>query len=520
MRRLSDRGLRREGGRGLAGEGLLLTVLAIGVLAAYLAIQRGRIVSWDGRSMASVGQSLYRHGSVAQCCHAFRAFPADHLKYSKFGIGLSLLLAPLWGPQLHTHPNGAIWLGLANPCLLVATTLVIAKTALTLGWRRSTAVPVALAFALLTMAPNYSTEFFAEPGVAFGTALAVWGYVVWSEHATRGALLVGVGVAVAVLFRADSMMLVAPIVPMLALTGRVRERIPIWRRWLFALGVPIAAAIGWTLAYDQLRFGSPLSFGYNGVYDRLGFSTPLLHGLDLLLLSPGKSLFIYAPVLLAALPGLWFLARTHRALTITIVALCIVRLCFVARWWTPEGGSAWGPRFLFPMCVLLAIPLGAAVEHLHVMRPRTRVIGSAGLGVLAAAGLVVQFASVAVPYDAVFNAIGFAHELPVPHRIHAERYHEYLWGLGHNHIVWNFEHLASAHWAALYWFRNGPTVFGVVMLLVAVAGCAAAVTLACVPGGEQAVAAVPIPIPIPTSDYEETLVSGTVAIANEKTVVV
>jgi hypothetical protein len=314
-------------------------------------------------------------------------------------------------------------------------------------------------------------------------------------------------------------MLVAPIVPMLALAGRLRDRIAIWRRWLFALGAPIVLAVGWTLAYDQLRFGSPLSFGYNGVYDRLGFSTPLLHGLYLLLFSPGKSFFIYAPILLAALPGLWFLGRTQRALTITIVALCIVRLCFVARWWTPEGGSAWGPRFLFPMCVLLAIPLGAAIEQLHVMRPRTRVVGIAGLGVLAAAGLAVQFASVAVPYDAVFSAIGLAHELPVPHKIHAQRYHAYLWTLSHSHVVWNYEHLVSAHWAALYWFRHGPTVFGVAMLLVAVAGCAAAVRLACVPGGEPAVVPLAIPIPILTSDYEETLVSGTVAIANENTVV-
>ncbi len=516
MRRLTLRGQRREGGRETAGERLLLTVLAIGVLAAYLAIQRGRIVSWDGSAMASVGQSLYRHGSVAQCCNAFRAFPADHLKYSKFGIGLSLLLAPLWALQLHTHPTGAIWLGLANPCLLVATTLVIAKTALALRWRRSTAVLIALAFALLTMAPNYSTEFFAEPGVAFGTALAVWGYVVWSDHATRGALLVGVGVAVAVVFRADSIMLVAPVVPMLALTGRRRERVASWRRWVFALGIPVAAAVGWTMAYDQLRFGSPLSFGYDGVYDRLGFSTPLLHGLALLLLSPGKSFFVYAPVLLAALPGLWCLRRTQRALTITIVVLCIIRLGFVARWWTPEGGSAWGPRLLFPMCVLLAIPLGAAIEQLHAMRARARAVGFAGLGCLAVAGLAVQFASVAVPYDAVFNAIGFAHHLPVPHKLHARRYHAYLWSLTQNHIAWNFEHLASAHWAALYWFRNGPTVFGVAMLLVALVGCTAAIRLAYLPREEHAVE----PIPTVTPDYEEALVSGTVAIANENTVMV
>jgi hypothetical protein len=508
--------MRRQGERAAGGEGVLLAALAIGVFALYLAVERGRIVSWDGRAMASVGQSLYSHGSVKECCNALGAFPADHLKYSKFGIGLSLLLAPLWGPQLHADPNGAIWLGLANPLLLVATTLVIAKTALTLGWRRSTAVLIALAFALLTMAPNYSTEFFAEPGVALGTALAVWGFVVWPDRAARGALLVGVGVAIAVSFRADSLLLVAPIAPALVLHGRIRERLTGWPRWLFALVVPIAAAVAWTLAYDQLRFGSPFNVGYGGVYDHFGFSTPLLHGLHLLLLSPGKSLFLYAPILLAALPGLWFLGRRNRPLAIVIVVLCVARLCFVARWWTPQGGSAWGPRFLFPLCALLAIPLGAFIERLHDVRPARRAAGIATLGCLAAAALMVQFVSIAVPYEAVFHAMDYAHGRSLPHRVVAQRYHRYLWSFAHNHIVWNFGHLASAHWSALYWFRNGPTVFGVAMLCLGVAGCGAAIRLGFAPADSRSH---PL-LPVTTADYDEAVVSGTVAIANENTVVV
>ena len=154
-----------------------------------------------------------------------RRVPADHLGYSKFGIGLSLLMAPLWGVQLHTSPDGADLARAGEPVASRGTTLVIAKTGLDLRWRRSTAVLIALAFALLTMAPSYSTEFFAEPGVTFGTALAVWGFVVWPQRADTGALLVGVGVAVAVVFRADSLLLVAPIVPALALHGRRREHL-------------------------------------------------------------------------------------------------------------------------------------------------------------------------------------------------------------------------------------------------------------------------------------------------------
>jgi hypothetical protein len=472
---------RRPGARdGIGSERLLLALLAGGVFALYLALEQGRIPSWDGRAIASVGQSLYLHGSVKECCNAFRAFPLDHLQYSKYGIGLSLLLAPLWGLQLHTHPNGATWLGLANPLLLVGTTVLIAKTGLALRWRTSTAVLSALAFALLTMAPMYSTEFFAEPGVTFGATLALYGFVEWPRESTRAGLLVGLGVAIAVVFRADSLLLVTPIVPALALHGGFRVPRAIWLRRIAGLAVPIGAAVAWTLAYDRIRFGNPLSFGYNGPYDRLGFSTPLLHGIAVLLWSPGKSLFVYSPILLVALPGLWFLARTHRPVAIAVVLLCVVRVCFVARWWTPEGGEAWGPRFLLPLCALLAIPLGAAIERLRRTDGAVRVAAVAAVCGLVAASVVVQFASVAVPYQAVFGSIFDVRSVPVPlrHATEDARYRRYIWTFGGNHVVWNLEHLASQRWADLYWFRHGPTVFGVAMLLLAAAGCVAAVVLA------------------------------------------
>ena len=464
----------------LGSERLLLTLLAVGVLALYLALERGRIPSWDGRAIASVGQSLWLHGSVKECCNAFHAFPLDQLPYSKYGIGLSLLLAPLWGLQLQTHPGGAVWLGLANPLLLVGTTVVIAKIGIALRWRMSTAVLTALAFALLTMAPMYSTEFFAEPGVTFGAAVALYGFVVWPTGRARGAIWVGVGVAIAVVFRADSLLLVMPIVPALALHGGFRVRPAIWLRRVLGLAVPIGAAVAWTLAYDNIRFGNPLRFGYNGPYDRLGFSTPLLHGIAVLLWSPGKSLFLYSPILIVALPGLWFLARTHRPVALAVVLLCVVRVCFVARWWTPEGGEAWGPRFLLPLCALLAIPLGAAIERLRGSGGAARVAALLGVSGLAIASVVVQFASVAVPYRAVFGPIFNVASVPVPlrHAVQDARYRRYIWTLDGNHLVWNLHHLASAHWADLYWFRHGPTVFGVAMLLLAVAGCSATVVLA------------------------------------------
>ncbi|HEY5013105.1 MAG TPA: hypothetical protein VIK61_10425 [Acidimicrobiia bacterium] len=354
-------------GRRHAGDRLVLCLLGLGVTAAYLAFERGSLGAWDGRSMASVARNLLEHHSLKQCCNAFGAFPLDRGPYSKFAIGFSLVLVPFWFVQLHVDPNGALWLGVANPLLLAAATVVIAKVGLLLGWRRPTAVLAALAFAFATMAPVYSTEFFAEPGVTFAVMLVILGLVLWPSVPQRGALAVGAGVMTAILFRFDSVLLVAPTALCAPLFHSRRALATTWKRVALPLGLPIAIAIAWTLFYNQLRFGHAFQFGYSGVYDRAGFSTPLLRGTALLLVSPGQSFFLYAPVLLAALPGVVWLARRRSHVAAAIVLLCVLRVLFFARWWTPAGGDGWGPRFLLPLCALLAVGLGETLEHVRLL---------------------------------------------------------------------------------------------------------------------------------------------------------
>ncbi len=460
---------------------VLLALVATGVMAAYLAVQRGEIDVWDGKAMASVAQNLSQHRSLEECCRAFGAFPKDPGPYAKFGIGYSLVLAPLWHFQLGSNPDGALWLGLANPLLLTATTVVIVKTGILLGWRRSSAVLSGLAFALLTMAPLYSTEFFSEPGVAFGSSLLILGFVVWDERRTNGALLVGIGTAIAILFRPDSIILIGPIVPLLLLFRGRDEIVASLRSWLPRLGIPIGLALGWTAFYDSLRYGSPFQLGYSGVYDVLGFSTPLLRGVSMLVLSPGKSFFVYSPILLAAIPGLAFLSRRRAPLAVVITAMFVLRVAFYARWWTPEGGNSWGPRFLLPLCAALAIPLGEALERVHLLRGGARHTAVWSLGALVGASIAVELASLLVSYRDIFagQANLTALSPAVQRAVFTREEHRYAWTVARNPVLWNLRHLDSTHLPSpLYWFRDGATVFGLAMLAFAAIACAGAVAIA------------------------------------------
>jgi hypothetical protein len=465
---------------------VLLACLAIGVMAGYLVLERGRIDIWDGQAMASVGQNLLRHGSVKECCRAFGAFPKDPGPYAKFGIGYSLLLAPLWHFQLAGNPDGALWLGLANPMLLAATAVVIAKTGMVLGWRRSSAVLAALAFAFLTMAPLYSTEFFADPGVTFGSALLVLGFVLWQQRAPTGAFVIGAAAAISILFRPDSIIVVGSIVPLMVLFRSRDELLSTWRSWLAWLGVPLGLAVGWTLYYDALRYGNPFQVGYSGYYDARGFSTPLLRGVRLLLLSHGKSFFLFSPILLAAIPGFFYLARRRTPLAVVIAAMFVVRVGFYARWWTPEGGNSWGPRFLLPLCAVLAIPLGELFEHIHELRQVARRAAICVLGVLTAASVVVELSSLLVSYRDIFFQIGDVKKLPPSIQLATfdHRQAGYLWTFGGNQIVWNLQHVGSRHVdMPLDWFSHGAKPFAIVMIALAVVMCAGAIAIASVSDG-------------------------------------
>jgi hypothetical protein len=111
-----------------------------------------------------------------------------------------------------------------------------------------------------------------------------------------------------------------------------------------------------------MLFGDFWDFGYPPAAEggrRLNtFETPLTTGLFGLLLSPGKSLFLFAPPLLLAVPGLWLLARKDRALALLAMAMPAVYLIFFARYTQWEGGYCFGPRYLVPVIPLMALGLG------------------------------------------------------------------------------------------------------------------------------------------------------------------
>jgi hypothetical protein len=280
------------------------------------------------------------------------------------------------------------------------------------------------------------------------------------------------------IFRADTTLLVGAAiltVPLFVSWPRLKETT---REWLPAISLPIGLALAWLGYYNHLRYGSPFKDSYAGVT----FTNPLLDGLERQLLSPGKGFFWYDPILVAALPGLVWLWRRDRAVSLTITALLAIRVFLYAKWPFPDGSVAWGPRFLLPWCALLTIPLGECWERISRQRGLRAIASRTALGLLAALGALVLVASVWVPWEQYWADIGQELRAVPPERaqeVSGQLIDDSYNTISGSPLFVNLHAFDRARPFPLRWFRGGPTVFGVTMLSLAVvsAGCAVALAI-------------------------------------------
>ncbi len=341
---------------------LCLTVLLAGV---YWFTYSGKVISQDELFMFDAAESLARRGNseldIVSNFHIFTEYPVGDQPHVTFANAepLQILAGALLFALADATPNigllHTVWL--LNVIVCALTGAVFFLYARLLGYSERIAVLGTLVYALGTILWPYSKTFFREPLAAlllFGAALCL---NAWRERwgQRRNWLwLIGFGACyLLALFTKEAALLVAP-----ALLAIVFPRVSTaggWRR----LATILAAAAGFTViaaaAIQLVMEAVPVLRSYNPLHylQTLGEKADFI-GYALLgyLVSPGRSLFAFSPVLLLALPGLGLMLRARRwreALTpLLMIGAFVVGYAVVRndQWF---GGQAWGPRFLVPV---------------------------------------------------------------------------------------------------------------------------------------------------------------------------
>ena len=327
--------------------------LGLFLLAVYLSTFAGVLRSIDELALFAGTENLVQSGSLQPVLVRFAEY---HNHVGPLEPGYSLLAVPFdaiarWWPgvsNLHA-------VMLLNPLLTAFNASLLYGLGRRLRYGEAASLAVALAFGLATMAWPYTKSFLREPAVALLWTIAFRGLAEfvekpgWAAGTLAAAPVVSaVGVKVASIASWPVMFLALAWVLRAAASRRVR------RRWLFVGGVIVLALSSalalFLFAQRGLSVGGLVSNFIANPFTREGL-TPW-YGL---LASPGKSVFIYSPVVLLGVIGWPAFYRRYSVLAATLLLLSAALLFSLrtSNWW---GGLTWGPRFLLPLLPLALLP--------------------------------------------------------------------------------------------------------------------------------------------------------------------
>ena len=290
------------------------------------------------------------------------------------GIGelAALTVADEWGDY-----TIRLFVGLTNPLVTAAGVALFFLICVELGAARRSAIALSLVYALGTYAWPHAKTMFSEPITATLLLAAALFAVRYGRRrgsaSLRDAALVGAFAALALFGRATSGLMIPLVCAYVAWSAWVRGRFT----GVVKAGAATAAGAALPLvlfgATNWWRFGSPFDLGYQQV--PLDF--PIVDGLYGLLLSPGKSVFLYAPAVAVGIAAAVLAPRERRREAALFLSMAFVNVVFFARFVHWHGDHSWGPRYLLLSVPFFLLPAAALVDRV-AWRRAVAVAGALG----------------------------------------------------------------------------------------------------------------------------------------------
>jgi hypothetical protein len=301
-------------------------------------------------------------------------------------LGIGTLVGATVAPAYADYTE-RLFVGFLNSGVTALGVIVFFLLCLELGASMRRALLLALVYGVGTYVWPHAKTMFSEPIAALLVLAAVLEAVRFRTRASlRHAAYAGAFLGAGLMGRTSNGLFIPMVCAYLA--GVALTRTPRIKT-LALTGVAVAAGaavpVALFLVSNVWRFGSPFDLGYQAV----PLDYPVLEGLYGLFLSPGKSLFLYAPVALVGIAAAVWPPRARRAEAALFLALGFGNALFFARFPYWHGDHTWGPRYLLMGLPFFILPAAWVV---HDARWRRAVVITGAVGLASALlGTVMYF---------------------------------------------------------------------------------------------------------------------------------
>src|SRR3954469_9466010 len=338
-------------GRARALTGSLGVFLLVG--AVYAAAGPGRIDIIDGQYRFEVAKNILEHGSI-QLTDPFLGYGLEGANgariYSPYSISGSLVSLPLIGLARTAGPSSRdrqqFFFSFTSAGLGAATAAILFLFYRALGIRSRPALLWTLGASFGTISfPTGTTGFVQTQHGFFVLCACLLAFLSARRDSMRLAVAGGVCLAVLVNYQESYAILFVPLaiaalVPDAADAAARRRSL---ERGLVFIFIGCFGLLAWA-GINDYRFGSFLASGKTQTAHPPALDNPLV-GLAGLLVSPGKSIFLYSPLTAPALYGSWQLLRREPQLGRAVLGTSAAYVALISTLSFYGGDWCWGPRY-------------------------------------------------------------------------------------------------------------------------------------------------------------------------------
>jgi hypothetical protein len=419
------------------------------VLATYFLTNPGRIDVIDGQirfdvayNWLTVGRPLVRDPWVGP----IMGVPGrDGAVYSFYGAPASVLSMPLVWLGLHFNPHdiqsSQFLFSLTSSIIgaLIAPVLFLFYLELGIAVRKAFLWTLVSSFATMVW-PASCTTFDNAQHAFFGLIAAYLGFLSARRDSRKIALMGGLMAGILILYQEYFLLIIPALAVSTVNWNSVREKVlskqshivaegglaglisgiareirfpfatvgaafrspgearsSCLRCLWFLVGVTVAVLV--SFRYNNLRFGSWFDSGKirNFSHRHPVWGNPIA-GLPTLIISPGKSLFLYSPTLVLGLLGIRSLWRRRPEAALIILNASVALVLFMSCYAGLGGDWCWGPRYL-----TILLPLWALAFPFIPMEKVRQDLVVAIIGV----SLLVQVTALSVETQRFFFERGF-----------------------------------------------------------------------------------------------------------------